>query len=493
MINEWCEENKPQVVCIIESKLKQDILDSEININNYDIIRSDRKLRDCGGVAIYLSCDLPYNTLLQFSNSVCESLVIKIPSKNTVICAFYRPPDCYPNEFKEAIIQVSDILKVHEDCDIILTGDFNFPEIDWSIPLQRKFNQNNNQINTLLNLSDELFLQQLVTKPTRNNNILDLVFTNIIDSPLDCTTSFFKPFSDHNLVKLILSKDQSCSNDSAKEENPNQDPSKLRSYNLHKAEYDKMKSELTKVDWKKELSGNTASEKLNQFLNILLKIISQHAPLKKDRNKNFKSKFYKERRALWRRRRRLLNKRYITPTCQQKLDEIDLLIKKSHHHEKLHNENSAVEMIQLNSKYFFTYANKTRKGRDKIGPMTDKESGNTITEAEEMANLLQTQYCSVFSKPDSEQHIDNINDFFDENIEKEVILNDIEFSEENVAQAIKELKPNSAPGPDGIPPILLQKCSKELSLPLQMIFKHSLETGEVPSLMKDATIMPTHK
>ena len=499
MLSEWCEENKPQVACIIETKLKPEILDTEVKINNYNIIRSDRKTRTCGGVAIYLISNLAYNIILQFSNSVCEALAIKIPSNNTVICGFYRPPDCSPTEFTEAINQVKVVLKNNEDSDIIFTGDFNFPEMDWSEPLLRKLkcSQNSysptNQLNTLLSLTDEYFLQQLITKPTRNNNVLDLVFTNITDTPHECTTSVYKSFSDHNLVKLVLQHKESVKQSKMNISEDTPKPDSYRMYNFHKTDFEPIKSELSEINWIEKLSGKTVSEQLSTFNEILLKVVNKHAPIKKERDKAFKSKFYKERRALWRRRRRLMNKKFKNQNHVQKLEEIEILIKNSHTEEQLHNENLAVEKIELNSKYFFSFANKTRKGRDMIGPLTDKETGKTISEAEDMANLLQTQYCSVFSTPDSSQLINNVNSFFEEIIENQNNLCEINFTESDIAQAIKELKPNSAAGPDGIPPILLQKCCNQICLPLHIIFKNSINTGEVPGFLKDAIVIPIHK
>ena len=497
MFSEWCEENKPQIACIIETKLKQEILDSEIKIKDYDIIRSDRQTRNCGGVAIYLTSDLTYNTILKFSNSVCDVLVIKIPSNNTLICCFYRPPDCYPSEFNEAINQVKEVFKENENSDIILAGDFNFPEMDWSQPLLRKFKSSQNlnptnQLNILLNLTDEFFLQQLITKPTRYDNVLDLVFTNITDTPYDCTTSFFQSFSDHKLIRLDLQQSESSDQPPKEESAPIPTQNNYRPLNFHKTDYEPIKSKLSKVNWTDKLNGKTVTEQLNVFNEILLQIVSQHAPLKKDRNKSFKSKFYRERRALWRQRRRILNKRNINSNHRAKLDEIETLIKKSHSDEQVYNENVAVEKIQLKGKYFFSYANKTRKGRDKIGPLIDKTS-KTITEAEDMANLLQSQYCSVFSNPDPSKHIKNVDSFFDELPENDIKLCDIQFTESDIAQAIKDLKPNAAAGPDGIPPILLQKCCKEICLPLHIIFKNSLNTGEVPGFLKDAIVVPIHK
>ena len=164
--------------------------------------------------------------------------------------------------------------------------------------------------------------------------------------------------------------------------------------------------------------------------------------------------------------------------------------------ERLHNEHKAIDKIASNSKYFYTYANKSRKSKGKIGPLINKDTNEVISDPKEIAESLQTQYCSVFSKPDQTKHIENIEEFFNDgsaNSSEHSILNDINFSEDDIITAIKKIKPNAAAGPDGIPTILLKECSQQLSKPLYIIFRHSLDSGEVPNLLKDAMVIPIHK
>lgn len=60
-------------------------------------------------------------------------------------------------------------------------------------------------------------------------------------------------------------------------------------------------------------------------------------------------------------------------------------------------------------------------------------------------------------------------------------------------KAISELCVNSAAGPDGVPAILLTKCKETLAFPLHKIWRRSLETGIMPSKLKDAIISPIYK
>ena len=64
------------VIDISESKLDDSVLSSEIQIENYDLIRSDRN-RHGGGVACFIRNDLSYNTK-SFLPSKIENIFIEI-------------------------------------------------------------------------------------------------------------------------------------------------------------------------------------------------------------------------------------------------------------------------------------------------------------------------------------------------------------------------------------------------------------------------------
>ena len=72
-----------------------------------------------------------------------------------------------------------------------------------------------------------------------------------------------------------------------------------------------------------------------------------------------------------------------------------------------------------------------------------------------MSNILQDQYQTAFSDPDSgdknqpQKDTSHVPDFAD-----------INFTEEDVIKAINELGINSAPGPDKIPAKLIKECKE---------------------------------
>lgn len=76
---------------------------------------------------------------------------------------------------------------------------------------------------------------------------------------------------------------------------------------------------------------------------------------------------------------------------------------------------------------------------------------------------------------------------------QQTILIDLDFTEEDIRNRIKALKPNSAAGSDGVSATLLQRCSETLSYPLYLLWKKSMTTGIVPLKLKAAIITPIHK
>ena len=81
-----------------------------------------------------------------------------------------------------------------------------------------------------------------------------------------------------------------------------------------------------------------------------------------------------------------------------------------------------------------------------------------------MAEILSEQYSSVFSEP---KDIDINTLFTDHHTAGAIkpILDRINFTDSQLAEAMSELTTNAAPGPDGFPAILLKSAVHHLPLP----------------------------
>ena len=132
----------------------------------------------------------------------------------------------------------------------------------------------------------------------------------------------------------------------------------------------------------------------------------------------------------------------------------------------------------------------TQKTIDGVGPLLDSAK-NVITGAKSICKLLRQQYESVFSKPrKATENQDDPNKFFSKGKSK---LADIAFTTDDIKSAIDELSVNAASGPDGLPAILLKNCKDVLAFPIYILWRDSLDTGNIPELLKLANIVPIHK
>ena len=78
-------------------------------------------------------------------------------------------------------------------------------------------------------------------------------------------------------------------------------------------------------------------------------------------------------------------------------------------------------------------------------------------------------------------------------LKKSLSLTDIMLNEDIIIEAINELSPNSAAGPDCVPSLLLVNCATELAPVLLPIFSHSLSHGVIPKSWKRDAIIPIYK
>ena len=108
---------------ISESKLDESVLEHEIQIDDYKILRCDRN-RHGGGVACYIRNDLSYNIISVFPSEI-ESVFFKIllsNSKPVTVETIYRPPN--PSNFLEVLIENMNKIDSISN-EIYILGDFN--------------------------------------------------------------------------------------------------------------------------------------------------------------------------------------------------------------------------------------------------------------------------------------------------------------------------------------------------------------------------------
>ena len=83
-----------------------------------------------------------------------------------------------------------------------MCGDFNVPDIDWSLITPKVQSSINS---TFCDIVSDNFLTQLVHLPTRGDHILDLIFTNHPGSINSVAIVDNLPGTDHEAVEFVKS------------------------------------------------------------------------------------------------------------------------------------------------------------------------------------------------------------------------------------------------------------------------------------------------
>ena len=200
------EHEKPDIICGQESHLDKTIKSSEVFPDNYTIERNDRTLGG-GGVFIATKDDLIVSEQPQLDTS-CEIQWVKLELQGKsplYIGSYYRAPDIDKDKISNLRESLNTLYSERHTTlpNVILTGDFNVPSIDWSKLSVNQNPQYGNEINNeLVNILKDYSLNQTVLEKTRSENIPDLILTTY-PGQLENTTTI-PGMSDHSAVTTLI-------------------------------------------------------------------------------------------------------------------------------------------------------------------------------------------------------------------------------------------------------------------------------------------------
>ena len=497
---------------ITESWLNEGVFNAEIAVEGYSQHRADRIKRNQGGVIVYTSSDIPVTNSETFSSSFCEGVMIYMETINTALVAIYRPPAsfsdpsrrCPPDHFQSCLEQAESFLTKNAPGNILLTGDFNFPMVNWdALELRTGTNTlaaERQSAELLISFAERLFLQQIVLEPTRmDKNILDLVFTNneLLIHDVDVIKT---EWSDHDLVKVTLkSKEMLSSTDCVDEVNEFTPQTPFDNFNFHKVDditWEKIKQSFVQSDWSPATTATDQDTAWEVFRTMVSDTCAEFVPLHTISRKKRMSKIPKFRRKLLVKKRALMKKikhaKQTTPVSSERIQELytglsrlEILMATNIAEQSYREENEVLRKIKSNPKAFFSFANRHKTAKSGIGPLKDSE-GVLHSDPATMANLLQDQYQKVFSEP-IEGPVN------DQRLPGSPVMSGVTITTDTVVEAIKELSPHTAPGPDKFPAILLKKCSGALAPIMAELWQASLQTGDIASIFKQQSIVPIYK
>ena len=502
--------------------------DAEIKVPDFQLFRVDRKRakkrkgRASGGVLTHVHDSIAAEKVFEFSSGVIECVGVMLESMNLMMYTIYRQPD--EKNHRSTNQHFAPLLsKLREHLaslptptpDIMLQGDFNLPHADWETGECSKgaSKDEKKMVRAFYELTLENFLVQQVEGSThRCGNTLDLIFCNNADMVHSTEVLPANPsVTDHNLIQVNVdykSHSLADDDDTSDDDEPDAPDARWRALNFQSPDvnWDALSADLMKHKWDQEYRYCPGvTEMSDRFNEACLTISERHVPRK--RKSSPRSNIIPRHRVqLMRNRVKILKCLKTTIKASKKrkmhtrLTEIEASLRVSRATEETHNEAKAVDSIRKNPKFFFSYANKHSKVRTGIGPLRTKQ--RTLTNSPKaMADILAEQYNSAFSQPVySEDQVQAVfraepppNSGNLPTTSAASLLENINFSDEELAEAMRELRANSAAGPDGFPAILLKKCSNALAPPLARLWRASLREGVIPATCKSANIVPIHK
>ena len=121
------------IISITETWLKPHIKDAQVSIEGYsEPFRSDRRMRGRGGSCLYIKEDIIVSDSFKYDDDHCQIVGCSLDRLKTLVFSVYRPGDTPHNKFNDAVNFIQSFVdKIDDSWNIIITGDFNFPNIHW--------------------------------------------------------------------------------------------------------------------------------------------------------------------------------------------------------------------------------------------------------------------------------------------------------------------------------------------------------------------------
>ncbi|KAL8606268.1 hypothetical protein ACOMHN_039804 [Nucella lapillus] len=259
-------------------------------------------------------------------------------------------------------------------------------------------------------------------------------------------------------------------------------------FNFPKADFDRLRADLQETNWDSELTDLSVDEMWKVIKSKIENAVQQSVPLKSVGRARIKKWMDRKTLESVRKKHRLFRRWQQTQEIGDYTAYLKARNKASRECRKAKRNLEATVAAEAknNPKVFWSYVKSKTTTRSGIGDLK-KENGSKTTSDQEKAELLNNFFHSVFTHEDDGPLPDP------PTAEYSTTLEDFEISEEKVLKLLQTLKIHKATGPDGINPLVLSKAADILAHPVTILFRKSLEDGQVPQDWRTATVSPIFK
>lgn len=473
-IGHFLHDNNIHVLALNETLLDDSISDSELRVQDYDLLRKDRN-RNGGGVAIYIQNSITYEVVNSEVFDSLELLLIKIRPKSSspfLFMSWYRPPDSKIElmDRYERVLAFIDTFRL----DVVVMGDVN---CDLKKPYKSNMIKRYEEVNTLYSMQQ--INTTMFTRITHiSKSLIDHMLTNATDM-IRTHGVISIALSDHDLCYLILNF-KSVRN-----------PKTITFRNLKKVNLEAFRNHLSNHPWHEIETCKSLDEEIDLWESFLLKSIDEFAPLKKKRVRN--------QPAPW-----------LNSDIKQIMKIRDGLKRKASksNNEELMNryrkaKNLVTKKIRAAKKaHFSKQLSDTAKSTSNIWPVLKSllpskkatQNYNPGTEDSLLANQFNNFFANVGA--DLAATIPNVN--CNKNCSKYDNCNDLLFeltpvSEEDVLKAIQGMSNKKSTGVDNISILMIKMAVPTIVPSLTHICNRSLSERTFPTKWKRSKIIPIHK
>lgn len=487
-IQSFLANSSPDILAISETNLGPNINTKTdfLNSGYLPLVRKDSETH-MHGLGVYLRDSLPITRVSELEDINLPYMCFRLSllHSTSYLYFLYRSPssqDC--SVIQSVSDSIDKALNLHHTANIFVFGDFNAHHQGWL-----KFSNGISASGVdIYNFAVSQSLHQIIDFPTRfpdredqSPSLLDLFLTS---NPDICKASGEAPLgnSDHGVVSVLASLNCKASQES---------PFHRTLFSYERGDWDSFRDFLRDVPWT-DVFAHPAEKCAEEITSWLSSGISAFIPSRKFQVKPHSSPWFSPACAAaiahrnhffhqYQRDQSTANKDLFSEArnhCKSVIREAKLS-----YQNQIHNH---IASQKIGSRNFWRIIKSVRSSKKSVIPPLFN-GPEVLTSSKDKAELFANLFSANSTLDDTDHPVP---EFL---LRTDKFIENFDITPAKISSIIATLDISKATGPDGIPAILFQKCSPELSSVLSRLYNKCLSEGCFPSSWKFASVIPVFK